>query len=97
MTPPRIGLFVGLLALAAGIFLPAPGGMSDQAWIVAGLVVLMASWWMTEAIPLTATALVPFLVLPFAGVMSAKDTASAYYSPILFLILGGALQLARKQ
>ncbi len=90
MTPPRIGLFVGLLALAAGIFLPAPGGMSDQAWIVAGLVVLMASWWMTEAIPLTATALVPFLVLPFAGVMSAKDTASAYYSPILFLILGGA-------
>jgi sodium-dependent dicarboxylate transporter 2/3/5 len=90
MTPPRIGLIVGLLALAAGFFLPAPGGMSDEAWIVAGLVVLMASWWMTEAIPLTATALVPFLVLPFAGVMTAKDTASAYYSPILFLILGGA-------
>jgi sodium-dependent dicarboxylate transporter 2/3/5 len=45
---------------------------------------------MSEAIPLTATALLPFLVLPFAGVMGAKETASAYYSPILFLILGGA-------
>jgi sodium-dependent dicarboxylate transporter 2/3/5 len=32
----------------------------------------------------------PFLVLPFAGVMTAKDTANSYYSPILFLILGGA-------
>ena len=58
--------------------------------VVAGLVVLMAAWWMTEALPLTATALMPFIVLPFAGVMTARETASAYYSPILFLILGGA-------
>ena len=64
--------------------------MPDQAWVVAGLVLLMASWWMTEVIPLTATALLPFLVLPFSGVMPAKQTAAAYYSPILFLILGGA-------
>lgn len=45
---------------------------------------------MTEAIPLTATALLPFLVLPFAGIGSAGDVASDYYSPILFLLLGGA-------
>lgn len=90
MTARSIGLVVGLAGLAAGIFLQPPAGMPEQAWIVAGLVVLMASWWMTEAIPLTATALVPFIVLPFAGVMPAKETAAAYYSPILFLILGGA-------
>ena len=64
--------------------------MPPQAWLVAGLVVWMAAWWMTEALPLTATALLPFLVLPMAGVMDAKATAAAYYSPILFLILGGA-------
>ncbi len=90
MTPQRIGLIIGALALLATIFLPAPAGMPREAWIVAGLVVLMAAWWMTEAIPLTATALMPFLVLPFAGVLDAKATASAYYAPILFLILGGA-------
>ncbi len=90
MTAKRIGFVVGSLALAASTFLPLPIGMSRGAFIVAGLVVLMASWWMTEALPLTATALMPFLVLPFAGVMDTKDTASAYYSPILFLILGGA-------
>ncbi|MXO85975.1 DASS family sodium-coupled anion symporter [Altererythrobacter aurantiacus] len=90
MKAAQLGLAIGISAFAATIFLPAPAGMSREAWIVAGLVVLMAAWWMTEAIPLTATALLPFLVLPFAGVMTAGETASAYYSPILFLILGGA-------
>lgn len=90
MSASRIGLIIGALALAAGIFLPPPAGLTREAFVVAGLVVLMASWWMTEAIPLTATALMPFLVLPFAGVLDAKATASAYYEPILFLLLGGA-------
>ncbi|WP_428028417.1 SLC13 family permease [Altererythrobacter sp.] len=90
MTAKRIGFLAGLVAFALTIILPAPAGMPGEAWIVAGLVVLMAAWWMTEAIPLTATALMPFLVLPLAGVMTAKETASAYYAPILFLLLGGA-------
>ena len=81
---------VGAAALLLGCVLPLPAGMGREAAIVAGLVVLMAAWWMTEAIPLTATALMPFIVLPFAGVMSARETAGAYYSPILFLLLGGA-------
>ncbi|MFN4112536.1 MAG: SLC13 family permease [Sphingomonadaceae bacterium] len=86
----RIGLIIGALALAAACLAPVPQSMTREALVVAGLVVLMAAWWMTEAIPLTATALMPFVVLPLAGVMGAKDTASAYYAPILFLLLGGA-------
>ena len=86
----RIGFILGAAALALACVLPVPAGQSREALITAGLVVLMATWWMTEALPLTATALMPFLVLPFAGVMSAKDTAGAYYSDILFLLLGGA-------
>ena len=90
MTARRIGFGVGLAAFLLTVLLPAPAGMPGPAWIVAGLVLLMAAWWMTEAAPLTATALLPFVVLPFAGIMTAKETASAYYEPILFLILGGA-------
>ncbi len=90
MTAKTIGLIVGALALALGCLAPTPDGLSREGLIVAGLVVLMAAWWMTEAIPLTATALMPFLVLPFAGVSDARTTASTYYSPILFLLLGGA-------
>ncbi|MBX7539634.1 SLC13 family permease [Qipengyuania sphaerica] len=90
MNARMVGLAIGAAALLASIVAPTPAGMSREAFIVAGLVVLMAAWWMTEAIPLTATALMPFLVLPFAGVMTAKETAGAYYSDILFLLLGGA-------
>jgi len=90
MTAQRIGLIAGLVGFGLTLVLPAPAGMPQAAWITAGLVVWIAAWWMTEAIPLTATALLPFLVLPSAGVMTAKDTAASYYSPILFLILGGA-------
>ena len=90
MTPKRIGLVLGVFALALSIILPPPAGMSREAFVTAGLVVMMAAWWMTEALPLTVTALMPFLVLPFAGISSAKDTAATYYSDILFLLLGGA-------
>lgn len=90
MNARRAGFILGLAAFALTLVLPPPPGMPAPAWLVAGLVVWMAAWWMTEALPLTATALLPFLVLPMAGVMSANETASQYYSPILFLILGGA-------
>ncbi|MBI1402162.1 MAG: DASS family sodium-coupled anion symporter [Porphyrobacter sp.] len=90
MTASRIGLALGPLAFALAALLPPPSGMAPGAWLVAGLVVWMAAWWMTEAVPMAVTALLPFLVLPLAGVSSAKATASDYYSPILFLLLGGA-------
>ncbi len=90
MTARRIGLFFGPLVFALTVFTAPPTGMSAEGWLVAGLVVWMAAWWMTEAIPLTATALLPFVILPFSGVSSAKTVASTYYSPILFLLLGGA-------
>jgi len=90
MTAHRIGLILGPLAFALAALLPPPGGMAPGAWLVAGLVLWMAAWWMTEAVPLTVTALLPFVVLPLAGVSDADKVASTYYSPILFLLLGGA-------
>ena len=90
MTARRIGLALGPLAFALTALLAPPAGMAAGAWLVAGLVLWMAAWWMTEAVPMTVTAILPFLVLPLAGVSTAEDTASGYFSPILFLLLGGA-------
>ncbi|MEM7781227.1 MAG: DASS family sodium-coupled anion symporter [Pseudomonadota bacterium] len=90
MTIRRLGLVLGPLVFALTAFTTPPAGMSAEGWLVAGLVVWMAAWWMTEAVPLSATALLPFVSLPLGGVMGARDTASAYYAPILFLLLGGA-------
>lgn len=91
MTRTRLfGLIGGLLSFIIMLALPAPAGMETTAWHVAAMTVLMAIWWMTEALPLTVTALLPFLLVPAFGVMDANAIAKEYYSPILFLILGGA-------
>nr|WP_156930307.1 DASS family sodium-coupled anion symporter [Sphingomonas jaspsi] len=87
----RVGLWGGLVVFVVMWLISAPLGMSVEAWRVAALTVLMAIWWMTQALPLTVTALLPFLILPAAGVMNVNDTAGSYYSPILFLVLGGAM------
>lgn len=90
MTARRIGFWLGLAGFAATFVLPAPAGMPALAWPTAGLVWWMAAWWMSEALPLSVTALLPFIVLPLVGVTDANRTAAAYYSPIMFLFLGGA-------
>jgi solute carrier family 13 (sodium-dependent dicarboxylate transporter), member 2/3/5 len=90
MSTQHYGLIGGVIAFVAMLLLPAPAAMPLAAWHVAALVVLMAIWWMTEALPLTVTALLPFLFVPLFGVMPANAIAKEYYSPILFLILGGA-------
>ncbi|WP_397604320.1 SLC13 family permease [Sphingorhabdus sp.] len=86
----RVGFWGGLVIFAVMLFLPAPTGMEPSAWHVAALTILMATYWMTQALPLTVTAFLPFLALPLMDIMTAQDVAKEYYSPVLFLILGGA-------
>ncbi len=86
----KIGLIAGPLGMLVTLLAAPPAGMPDTAWSAAGLVWWMATWWMTEALPLSATAFLPFLVLPLSGVADANKTASAYYSSIVFLFIGGA-------
>jgi solute carrier family 13 (sodium-dependent dicarboxylate transporter), member 2/3/5 len=90
MTAARIGLIAGFAIFAAMLLVPAPESMPLPAWQTLALLLLMAILWLTEALPLTATALLPFVVLPLLGVMKTGEIAAAYFSPILFLVLGGA-------
>ncbi len=86
-----VPIAAGLMAFGALLVLPAPEGMERAAWTVAALGVLMAIWWIGEALPLGMTAALPFILLPPLGVMPAGDVAGLYWSPIIFLVLGGAL------
>jgi solute carrier family 13 (sodium-dependent dicarboxylate transporter), member 2/3/5 len=51
----------------------------------------MAVLWMTEAMPLAATALIPLALFPPAGVLPLRETATAYANEVVFLLLGGFL------
>lgn len=57
--------------------------------LVAAAAVLMPVWWMTEAIPLAATALLPLVIFPLFGVDSFKSTATPYASGTIYLFMGG--------
>jgi sodium-dependent dicarboxylate transporter 2/3/5 len=84
-------LIFGLLVLAAAALLPPPAGLSAEGLVALGLLAVMALWWFTEALPVTATALLPFVVLPATGAAKLAEVAASYMSPVIFLVLGGAL------
>ena len=55
----------------------------------AGVACWMAIWWMTEAVPLAATALLPVALFPLLGLMSGGEVAPLYFNHIIFLFVGG--------
>lgn len=58
---------------------------------MAAVAVLMATWWITDAIPLAATALLPLILYPLLGIMKGKLTAPIYINSTIFLFIGGFL------
>lgn len=87
----RVGFWLGVVAFALLLALPAPEGLSAEGWRVAAITALIGLWWFTEAVPVTLTGSLPFLLLPLLGVAPADAVAGQYMAPVLFLILGGAL------
>ncbi len=80
-----VGAAVVWLALGGSAGLPP-----DARW-VAAVATLMAIWWMTEAIPLAATSLLPIVLIPALTERTVAEATSPYASSIVFLFLGGFL------
>lgn len=70
---------------------PAPAGMTPAAMKVAAVTALMATWWVMEAIPIPATALVPIALFPLLGVMPSAKVTPAYANHLIYLFMGGFL------
>jgi sodium-dependent dicarboxylate transporter 2/3/5 len=86
-----IGLFLGPLLFLLILLLPLPDGMAPAGLRVAAVTVLMAVWWVTEAIPIPATALLPVVLFPLLGVLSGSEVTRAYGNHLIYLFLGGFL------
>ena len=87
----RLGLWLGPLVFVAMLILPRPAGLADHpgAWSVAAATAWIAIWWMTEAIPIPATALLPAVLFPLTGVLPFARAATPYASKFIFLFMGG--------
>lgn len=82
----------GVIAAAVvWLLLGASEGLSTEARNVAAIGTLMAIWWMSEAIPLSATSLLPLVLIPMFTEQDVADAAAPYANPIVFLFLGGFL------
>ncbi|MFZ0426837.1 MAG: DASS family sodium-coupled anion symporter [Acidobacteriota bacterium] len=86
-----IGLFLGPLLFVACLLAPLPEGMPVAGWRVAAVTALMAAWWITEAIPIAATALIPIALYPALGVMPSSEVTVSYANHLIYLYLGGFL------
>ena len=84
-----VGLLLGPLLLLGTLLTAPPSGMEPEAWRTAGVGLLMATWWITEAIPIPATALVPLVLFPFLGLGDVEEAARPFANPIIFLFMGG--------
>jgi len=88
-TTKKIGYALGPLLFLMTLFIAPPDAMAPAAWKVCGLAMWMATWWITEAMPLPVTSLLPIIILPVFGIAPLKETIAPYASPIIFLFLGG--------
>lgn len=84
-----IGLLLGPLAFICILYFFHPEGLSKEANAVLATTIWIAIWWITEAIPIAATALLPIVLFPLSGGLSIGETTASYGHKYIFLFLGG--------
>jgi len=82
-------MLLGIVLFSIIVLLPAPEGMNDKAWKVAAVIVLLAYWWSTEAIPVPVTSLLPIVLFPMLGIFSIGAATAPYAAPTILLLMGG--------
>jgi len=84
-----VGLMLGPLLFFLILFFFKPEGLSPEGIAIAASTVWIAVWWITEAVPIPVTSLLPLVLFPLTQGLEAKQTASAYGDETIFLFMGG--------
>jgi solute carrier family 13 (sodium-dependent dicarboxylate transporter), member 2/3/5 len=84
-----VGLLTGMLVFVAILFFTDLEPGKPEITRTFAVAMLMAIWWVTEALPLPVTALVPIVAFPMLGVIDGKTVSAAYMNHIIFLFIGG--------
>lgn len=84
-----IGLLLGPIAFILILNFFHPQDLSNEANAILASVVWMIIWWVSEALPIPVTAMLPLVLFPLSGGLNLPDTAAAYGHKFIFLFLGG--------
>lgn len=85
----KIGLLLAPVIFLTALLLPPQFGFSADAWRVLAMAAFMLVWWVTEAVPIPVTAILPMVLLPLMQIYDMKTAAAPYASPVVFLFMGG--------
>ena len=85
----RIFLIAGPLLFVILQLLGTPEGMPESAYDVLSATIWIALWWVTEAVPIAVTALLPILLFPLTGALDLSTTTASYGHKYIFLYMGG--------
>lgn len=85
----KVGLVLGPLLFVAVLAAPSPEGLAYSGQAVGATTAWVATWWITEPVPIPATSLLPLVLFPATNAASPGETASPYASSIIFLFIGG--------
>ena len=85
----KIGFFLGPASFVVILCFFDPDANAPKIGPMAAVAALMAVWWITDAIPLYATALLPIVLYPALGILKGSATAPVYMNSTIFLFLGG--------
>jgi len=89
MDSKKIGLITGPLAFILTLLFFHPEGLNPQANAVLAATFWIAIWWITEAIPIAVTALLPIVLFPLTGALSLSETTASFGHKYIFLYVGG--------
>ncbi len=85
----KIGLFGGLPIFLFFLFFPISRTLEPIAQKTLAVAILMAWWWITEALPIPATSLMPIVAFPLLKIMDGKQVVLSYGDSNIFLFMGG--------
>lgn len=85
----RFGLVLGPASFFLILFFAKPADLSPEGLAMMAATSWVAIWWITEAIPIAATSLLPLVLFPLLGIMGIKDSSIAYADPMVLLYMGG--------
>lgn len=89
LTKKTFGLIAGPLLFVVIYFFLQPEGLSKEALAVLAVTAWVAVWWITEAVQVEVTALLPIVLFPLSGGLNLTDTCAAYGHKFIFLFIGG--------
>ncbi|QZA89000.1 SLC13 family permease [Salinarchaeum sp. IM2453] len=88
-TRQKVGFVLGPALFLLIFLFPSPEGLAYEAQTTAAITAWVAAWWMSEAIPIPATSILPIVLFPVTGALPVAETTPSYAHPLIFLFMGG--------